>query len=153
METRISRSKATAILKTLLGRPLLYALKSPDTELYDFGFGKLVERLELDGSRRKIATQTLHILCEFKVICESHHTAEKYDGFTSCDEFHSKIKYLIGSKIVAIELTKENDLMLNFNGCSIEFITFKDGEESWRFFTAALEAPHLVVSDSWLELN
>ena len=43
MEKIVNRQEAEKFLRPLVGQPLRYALKSPDTELYDFGFGKPVE--------------------------------------------------------------------------------------------------------------
>ena len=43
MEKIVNRQEAEEFLRPLIGQALRYALKSPDTELYDFGFGKPVE--------------------------------------------------------------------------------------------------------------
>ena len=33
------------------------------------------------------------------------------------------------------------------------FVTFENGEESWRFFTSNTDIPHLVASNSWLHFS
>ena len=133
---------------------MLYAIKSPDTELYDFGFGELVEVVNRRGIRKRIGTHTLHALCRFKVIwrnCE--HRVDKYYEDTPCEKFHSESKRLIGPKVRQVELSDKNDLWLDFGDYWVVFATFENGEESWRFFTSDIDDPHLVASDSWLHFS
>lgn len=67
MEKIVNRQEAEEFLRPLVGQPLRYALKSPDTELYDFGFGKPVEVTRL-GIRRRIGTYSIHALCRFRIL-------------------------------------------------------------------------------------
>ena len=153
MEMSIKHS-AIDFLHALIGQPLLYALKSPDTELYDFGFGELVEVVNRRGKRKKISTHTLHALCRFKVIwrnCES--SVDKYYEDTPCEKFHSEVKRLVGLKVKRVALSDKNDLWLDLGDYWIVFATFEIGEESWRFFTWDEKNCHLVTANSWLSFQ
>lgn len=152
METSL-RQNAIKMIGTLNGQPLLYALKSPDTELYDFGFGNLVDSVNRHGIRKEIAEVSLHILCRFKVIWQNHERGvDEYFEDTPSKLFHSEIKRLIGLTVRRTALSKKNDLWLDFGDCWVVFATREDGEESWRMLTTNDEIPHLVVSDSWVSL-
>lgn len=141
-------------LNSLIGQPLRYALKSPDTELYDFGFGELVEVVNRHGKHKDIGTYILHILCRFKVIWRNgEHRIDKYYEDTPSEAFHFEVKRLLGLKVIRVALSDKNDLWLDFGDCWVVFATFETGEESWRFFTHNLADPYLVASDSWLDLN
>ena len=87
MEKTVNRQEAEEFLRPLVGQPLRYALKSPDTELYDFGFGKPVEVTRL-GIRRRIGTYSIHALCRFKILWDnSEREAEEYCENTPSEEF------------------------------------------------------------------
>jgi hypothetical protein len=150
METSI-RQDAVDFLHSLTEQPLLYAIKSPDTDLYDFGFGELVEVVSRRGSKRKIGTHILHAICRFKVIWKNgEHRVDKYYEDTSFEKFHAEIQHLFGLKVKRVALSDKNDLWLDFGDYWIVFATYENGEESWRFFTSNVDVPHLVASDSWL---
>ena len=153
MEKIVNRQEAEEFLRPLVGQPLRYALKSPDTELYDFGFGKPVEVTRL-GIRRRIGTYSIHALCRFKVLWEnSERGAEEYCENTPSEEFSMNIRHLIGREIMKLGLSEKNDLWLDMGDCRIVWTTVENGEESWRFLAADTNVPHLVVSNSWMELN
>ncbi len=59
---------ALEILRTLVDLPLCYGLKSPDMDLYDFGFGNIVNVMDSYWGRTEVCTRTLHVTCRFKVI-------------------------------------------------------------------------------------
>lgn len=121
---------AFKFLQTLLNQPLCYGLKSPDTDLYDFGFGDTEN---------------------FKVIWKNgEHRVDRYYEDTPCKKFHSEVKHLIGMKVRQVALSNKNDLWLDLGDCWIVFVTFENREESWRFFISGIGTPHLVASDSWL---
>ena len=150
METSI-RQNAVDFLYSLIGKPLNYAIKSPDTELYDFGFGELVEVVNRCGKHKRIGTQILHVICRFKVIWKKgEHRVNRYYEDTSSDEFHTEIQHLFGLKVKRVALSDKNDLWLDLGDCWVVFATFENGEESWRFFTSDVDIPHLIASDSWL---
>lgn len=153
MEKTVNRQEAEEFLRPLVGQPLRYALKSPDTELYDFGFGKPVEVTRL-GIRRRIGTYSIHALCRFKILWEnSERGAEEYRENTPSEEFSMKIRHLIGREIMELGLSEKNDLWLDLGDCRIVWTTYENGEESWRFLAADTNVPHLVASNSWIELN
>lgn len=107
METSL-RQNAIKMIGTLNGQPLLYALKSPDTELYDFGFGNLVDSVNRHGIRKEIAEVSLHILCRFKVIWQNHERGvDEYFEDTPSKLFHSEIKRLIGLTVRRTALSKK----------------------------------------------
>lgn len=140
-------------LQTLVDQPLCYGLKSPDMDLYDFGFGNIVRVRNLQ-EEREVCTHILHVTCRFKVIWKKgEHQVDKYHEDTSCEKFHSEIKNLIGMKVRRVALSDKNDLWLDFGDCWVVFATFENGEESWRFFTSNIDTPHLVASDSWLNFS
>ena len=153
MEKIVNRQEAEEFLRPLVGQPLRYALKSPDTELYDFSFGKPVEVTRL-GIRRRIGTYSIHALCRFKILWEnSERGAEEYCENTPSEDFSIKISHLIGREIMELGLSEKNDLWLDMGDCRIVWTTYENGEESWRFLAADTNVPHLVVSNSWMELN
>ena len=148
------KQDAADYLCSLTGQPLLYAIKSPDTDLYEFGFGKLVEVVNRCGKQKKIGTHILHAICRFKVIQKKgKHQIDKYYEDTSCEKFHSEIQRLLGLKVERVAVSEKNDLWLDFGDYWIVFATFENGEESWRFFASEIDAPHLVASDSWLQFS
>ena len=145
------RDDAISYLHSLTDQPLLYAIKSPDTELYEFGLGEQVEVVNRCGKRKKIGTYILHALCRFKVIWKvGAHRVDKYYEDTPFERFHAEIRYLLGLKVRRVALSDKNDLWLDFGDYWIVFATYENGEESWRFFTSSRDFPHLGASDSWL---
>ena len=141
-------------LDTLVNQPLRYAIKSPDTELYDFGFGELVKVFNRQGQQRIVGEYSLHVLCRFKVIQKNgEHKIEIFYEDTPCEIFHSAINQLVGLKIKRVQLSDKNDLWLDFGDYWIVFATYENGEESWRYFAIAKDSPHLVASDSWINFS
>ena len=141
-----NREKAIAYLQTLIGQTLHYALKSPDMDLYDLGF----------GAPEADFRYVLHATCRFKVIWRNgERRTDKYYEDTPSEEFHSAIQRLIGWKVTRVGLSDKNDLWLDFGDgdCWAVFVTFENNEESWRFFTYHSDDPHLVASDSWLDFH
>ena len=124
-------------LNHLVCKPLCYGLKSPDSDLYDFGFG--------DPS----AVYILHIICRFKVIWKNGEQRVRiYHENTPCEQFHAEIKPLLGLPVKRVALSDKNDLWLDFGDCWVVFATFENEEESWRFFSADSALPHLIAADS-----
>lgn len=138
-------------LQTLVGQPLCYGIKSPDMDLYDLGFGSGVVDITSYGEEKEDWTYILHVTCRFKVIWRNgERRIDKYYEDTPCEKFHSEIKRLIGLKVKRVALSSKNDLYLDFGDYWIVFVTFEDGEESWRFFTSIPNSPHLIATDSEL---
>ncbi len=145
---------AMDLLQTLVGQPLIYGLKSPDTELYDIGFGEMVEVMGWSGKMQMMPTHALHILCRFRVKWKTgKHRVDTYYEDTSSKKFHRDVKRLIGLRVIKVELSDKNDLWIDLGDCRMVFATFEDGEESWRFLTCDKKKPHVVVSDSWISLD
>lgn len=141
---------ALEFLQTLVDQPLCYGLKSPNMDLYDFGFGNLMTVQE----NEEVCTHVLHVICRFKVIWKNgERRVYKYTEDTPCEKFHSEIKHLIGMKVNRVALSDKNDLWLDFGDYWVVFVTFETGEESWRFFTFNMDDPHLVASNSWLRFS
>ena len=148
------RQDAADFLHSLAGQPLVYAIKSPDTDLYEFGFGKAVEVMNRYGKQKIISTHILHVICRFKVIWKKgEHRVDIYCEDTSCEGFHAEIQHLLGMKIKRVTVSKKNDLWLDFGDYWIVFATFENGEESWRLFSSDADHPHLVASDIWLDYS
>ena len=145
---------ASAFLETLINQPLCYGLKSPDTELYDFGFGKMVEVVSWRGKKKTMCTHTIHVICRFEIIRKTGTPhVERYYEDTSYIKFHHDIRPLIGLCIKRIALSDKNDLWLDLGDYWIVFVTFENEDESWRFFVADREKTHLVASDVWLRFE
>ena len=145
------RQKAFEYLSMLIGHSLLYAKKSSDTELYDFGFGEPAETVNRRGKRKLVGAMSLHALCRIKIIWRNgERKVDKYYEDTPCEEFHHEVKRCIGLQVSRIALSDKNDLWFDLGDYWIVFATFENGEESWRFFTSDINDPHLVASNSWL---
>lgn len=149
----IKKIKALKYIRALVDEPLCYGLKSPDMDLYDFGFGQFEEVIDSNG-KRKVCTHTLHITCRFEIIerigkCHIH----RYYEDTPSDKFNSDVKRLIGYCVKRVALSDKNDLWLDFGDYWIVFATVEDGEESWRLFSPGIDEPHLVGSDLWLDFQ
>ena len=142
--------EAKSFLDKVLGQKLNYAIKSPDTELYDFGFG---ENRETED-KRILPPYILHVLCRFKII---HKDGSKKVQIchedTSPNAFNKKIEPLIGLSVKRVGLSDKNDLWLDFGAYWVVFATFENEEESWRFFISGSNEPHLVATNNVLEFQ
>lgn len=148
------RERAIGFIQTLIDCPLLYAIKSPDTELYDFGFGELVDTLNRQGKRKKIGTHMIHALCRFKVIWKNgSRRVDRYFEDTPYEVFFSDAKRFVGLKVLQVALSDKNDLWLDLGDYWIVFATYENGEESWRLLTSNRDIPHMVASDAWLRFD
>lgn len=149
------REKAMDFLNTLVGQSLTYAIKSPDMDLYDFGFGEEIEVKSPHRPPRTVAPYTVHALCRFQVIWRNgEKKVARYYEDTPCEIFHSEIKSLIGLKVSRVALSDKNDLWLDFGDYWVVFVTYESDEESWRFFkTYDSDTPHLVASALELDFH
>lgn len=148
------RQRALAFLQRLINQPLCYGIKSPDMDLYDFGFGKHTEIVNWRNEKQDVCVFTLHVTCRFKIIWRNgKRRVDKYYEDTPCEEFHSEIKRLIGLHVKRVGLSDKNDLWLDFGDYWVVFVTFEDVEESWCFFTFDESNTYLVASDSYLDLS
>ena len=99
------KESAILYLQTLINQPLCYGIKSPDTDLYDFGFGELVEVMGWCG-KRKSCTQVLHVMCRFKVIWKKEkNRIDEYHEDTNSEKFHVDIMRLVGMAVRRIGLS------------------------------------------------
>lgn len=141
------RNSAELYIQQLVDKHLCYGIKSPDMDLYDFGFSR---QIESDQKSTDYLSYILHITCEFKIIGKNNVT-DYYDANTPSNQFSSNIQKLIGLKVQRVTLSEKNDLWLDLGKCWVVFITFETDEESWRFFTSSKGNAHLVASNSWLQ--
>lgn len=156
MEKILNQQQAIEYLNQLINQPLAYGIKSPDMDLYDFGFGGCVNVPSTfkPNKVRKLSEYVLHVTCRFKIIGRGNKQyTKRYYEDTSHEEFHADIQHLLGLKVKRVGLSDKNDLWLDLGEVWIVFATFEIGEESWRFFTCDKRDPHLVAADTWLELN
>ena len=138
-----------AFLDSIIGQKLAYAIKSPDTELYDFGFGE--ERETED--KRMLPPYILHVLCRFKIIHKDGSTKVQIcHEDTTPNVFNKKIEPLIGLSVKRVGLSDKNDLWLDFGAYWVVFATFED-DEAWRFFISGSDMPHLVATNEVLEFQ
>lgn len=150
----VTYKEALDFLNLVSGKPLRYAIKSPDMELYDFGFGELIEVINRQGRKKRIGTHILHAICRFKVIWQTGDgRVDKYCEDTPSEEFHAEINRLLGLTVKRVALSDKNDLWLDLGECWIVFATYENGDESWRFFTSDTNMPHLVVANSWVDIQ
>lgn len=138
---------AIEFLNSIVNQRLCYGIKSPDLDLYDFGFSNGVSVPNLQEEIIKSCTCFIHATCRFKVVWRStERRVDKYCEDTPCEIFHSEITRLVGLRVKRVELRDKNDLLLDFGDCWVVFVTFEDEKESWRFFSSDKRMPHLVVS-------
>ena len=141
-------------LSSIIGLPLHYVLKSPDTELYDFGFGEPRKIDNWYGKTRRLCPYTLHVLCDFSVLDSRERIAEiEFNGNSTPEMVEPVMKGLIGKKVQAVKIIQDHDLIIEFEFKRLWFITNSDFEESWRFFATDLKQPHIVASmhELWVE--
>ena len=141
------RNTAELYVQQLKDKYLCYGIKSPDIDLYDFGFSG---QMEAKQNSNNCFWYILHITCEFKVIWKNK-CIEYYDANTNTSQFSANIQKLIGLKVQRVTLSEKHDLWLDLGKYWVVFIAFETGLESWRFFTSSKEDAHLVVSNSWLQ--
>jgi len=111
-----------AFLDSIIGRKLAYAIKSPDTELYDFGFG---EEREMED-KRMLPPYILHVLCRFKIIHKDGSTKVQIcHEDTTPNVFNKKIEPLIGLSVKRVGLSDKNDLWLDFGAYWVVFLLLK----------------------------
>ena len=138
-------------LNKLVGQKVQYAKKSPDTELYDIGFGEMRKTIMYNGSEHSVST-----LCRIKVVfCESSlkKQIKWFDSVSSSEEFSHIENNIIGLEVISIDVNERNCLKVDLGQWVLVFFPNGDDEESWRFFSPYSEEPHLVVSNSWIEIE
>lgn len=145
------RHKQIDFLTLLADQPLRYGIKSPDMDLYDFGFGDDVEVMGCRG-QRTVCRYILHAVCRFKVIWQDgSRRVDRYYEDTSNVLFREAVQKLLGNRVKRVALSEKNDLWMDFGDFWMVFATFENNKESWRFFRMDQDAPHLIAADSWME--
>ncbi len=139
-------------LQQMVGQPLSYGWKSWDMDIFDVEFGDLVTCTNLYGETHKCHLHIMHSVGAIKIIWWKEKRSIFYDIDTTTEEFYSDIQKLIGLEVLRVALSDKNDLWFDFGDIWMVFITYDSNEESWRYFTARSEDPHLVAADSWLQL-
>lgn len=153
-KTDIVDDDVIEFVKKLIGKPLKYGLKSPDTELYDFGFGDEMKIINYFGNEELVNEFVLHAICRFKIIWGNGVTrTDEYFEDTNCEKLQQDIQPVIGLAVKNVSLRAKNDLQLDFGPCRMVFATNNDGEESWRFFTMHDGSPHVVASSLSLQFD
>lgn len=129
------------LLQMLVGHPLWYAIKSPDMDLYDFGFGKP------KAPGNTVSEYVVHAVCHVHLIWNDEtRPREIFTGDTPAQEFHTAIQPLIGKTVRQVKIKRLHSLRLFFDDCRIVFATNEDDEESWRLFACEKDWPHMVAS-------
>ncbi|MDD6034240.1 MAG: hypothetical protein PUC47_12335 [Oscillospiraceae bacterium] len=145
-----NRLSVLDFLRTLVGQQLRYGIKSPDMDLYDFGFGEWMQYTGVNGEMHDVCTLTLHVACGFRVFWKDGGCLT-FDANTSSEAFHFAVKRILGLRVKRVWLSDKNDLRLDFGECRVVFITREDGEESWRCFRMDGDGAHLVASNLLLD--
>ena len=139
---------ALSFVQILVGKMLCYGIKSPDTDLYDFGFSQkkhVDDPWEIPVEEHDLI---LHATCNFDVVCKNGiRRVDKYHADTPCEEFNSEITNIIGLCVKRVAVGTGNNLWLDFGDYWVVFITFDDGEESWRLFSPIEDGKHLVATN------
>ena len=149
---KCSNQEAMVILCQLVNQPLHYGIKSPDCDLYDIGFGEMVDYVGLNNEIRKVCNYTLHITCRFKIIKKKEkQTTCCYFEDTPSSIFQYDVSKLIGLCVKRIALSDKNDLWIDLGDYWIVIATFENNEESWCFFTFDSANLFLSVSNSYIE--
>lgn len=85
-------------LQTLVNQTLCYGIKSPDMDLYDFGFSNRV--LDFDKDAKEAYTHFLHVVCRFKVIWRrGKRRIVIYDEDTPSEKFQTECSRLVGLNV------------------------------------------------------
>lgn len=149
----VERATALESLQSLVNQSLVYGIKSPDTELYDFGFAKASEYENGRDKQQREFDLVVHCVCCVRVIRRSvKSVVERYDGDSDYSVFASSIGRLLGLPVKRVALSDKNDLWLDFGEYWMVLVTFEDDEESWRFFSSGGGTPHMVVTNTKIEL-
>lgn len=140
----ISAAEAKALLDTMVKQPLRWAIKSPDVELFDLGFG---------GEGETMPPYVIHAICPVKVVSHQNRQVHVFQGNADPGKFRKDMEGLLGLQVLRTSLSDKHDLWLDLGDYWVIFVTFEDGEESWRFFQPHQQEPHLVATDKTLELQ
>ncbi len=147
------RTKALKYLNVLVDTTLCYGIKSPNLDLFDFGFGELKEFQDSRGKIRKTSSYVLHAMCPFKLMLQDGTKRIKlFDAEVSCEKFNEFYKGWQDFSVKKVGLSDKNDLYLDFGDFWLVFITAENNIESWRFFETNNLNSHLVVASSWIVL-
>lgn len=118
----ISAAEAKALLDTMVKRPLRWAIKSPDVELFDLGFG---------GEGETLPPYVIHAICTVKVVPHKKRLVQLYQGTADSGKFREEMEELLGLPVLRTSLSDKHDLWLDLGDYWVIFVTFEDGEESW----------------------
>lgn len=141
-----------AMVQLLVGKPLRYAIKSPDIDLFDLGFGCDVHFINANGEQQEACQHTIHLVCGILVYWKDRHK-EQFFGDTSPHIFQESIQKLVGEKVRRVALSDKNDLWFDLGQCHFVIVTLENNEESWRLFSPGSDCPHLVASDTALHIE
>ncbi len=140
---------------TLCNQPINYIVKSPDMDMYDFGFGQDVITIDFNGLSTKVSKYVLHAVCNIEVMWRDK--TRKSDLFfedTPVEKATTLASCISGFKVKRVALSDKNDLWLDLGLCWIIFITNEDDEESWRFFSfSSADNAHIVATSTCLCLE
>ena len=146
--------EARAVLQSLIGQSLCYGLKSPDTDLYDFGFGVINEMTTRKNEKQMICAYSIHAICRFKIIGRTgEHEVNMYFEDTPSEHFQTDVQRMIGLCVKRVALSDKNDLWLDLGDYWIVFATYENGKESWRYLAFDKSHVHLVASNAWLWIS
>ncbi len=137
-------------ISSINGLKLIWGIKSPDLDLYDFGFTRY-NRFPMKLFNKY--TFVIHAQCVVILIWEHPRHVEVYDGESIATVFNSRISNMIGLCVKNTKLRKNNDLLIDFGECKMIIETMDDDEESWRFFKLRKKDLHMVVSKNWISFE
>lgn len=150
----ISQKKAWKRLEALVDQPLRFAFLYPEWGMFDFGLGEYIVDLYGPKGVRILPKHIVHgqyrIIINQKIGQTGLH---KFNIHSDPKEFRDYVSNLIGLRVKRIGMDAWNTLFLDFGDYWVFFVTEKNGEESWRYFTVPLPQRHLVASDSWFYLS
>ena len=147
------RLNAECELRKLVGCPLCYGLKSPNMDLYDFGFGECKEVIDWRGGKKLLSTYVIHAVCGIKILRHHQNSGSViYTGDSDSELFHNDIQKLLGLTVNRIALSEKNDLWLDLGEYWLILITYEDEKESWRYFAYDIPSIDVIASSRTIEI-
>ena len=147
----LSTEKANKAIQRLIAQPIKYGIKSPDTGLFDLGFGEELMHIDIDNANLSspYCVHTIHFLGGIRCFWKNG-KCEEFSAETSHIDFQKSMQRLYNLFVQRVALSEKMDLWLDFGQCQVVIITNEDGEESWRLFSPWSNEPHLIATNLYM---
>lgn len=140
-----NRHLAKRMLNKLIGHPIIYAIKSPDMDLCDFGFGFSNDyQFAKDGTACMQPLFAIHSVC-LVGIQEKHSNNTNWSSWdTPATIFKKMFQVCLGCTVKTVCISKRGNLTIDLGVYIVKFIANDPLEENWRFFRLGLSDKHVV---------